>query len=83
VSVQNSFKKCGLEVNFEFENFFTSTFEAVLYIFRKDFPDCQIVVDNIEKNLSEESDTEVDARIGARSLVKETIFTISEKDSKK
>lgn len=61
LAVQSSFKKSGLNEKLDFECLFSTTFEAVLYIFRKDYPDSDIIVGNNEKDLTEESDPEDDA----------------------
>ena len=60
MAVQSSFKKTGFHEKFDFEFIFSTTFEAVLYIFRKDYPGTEIIVSGQEKN-NEESDPEDDA----------------------
>ena len=57
VAVRSSLKK--FKVKYDPEFFFSTTFEAVLYIFRKDYPDSKLIVNgNYEK--TDDSDPEED-----------------------
>jgi len=61
LAVTSSFKRSGLDEKFDFESIFSTTFEAVLYIFRKDYPGTALVIDD-EKERREESDPEDDVK---------------------
>jgi hypothetical protein len=43
--VQNSFKKTGMDEKLDFDFIFSTTFEAVLYIFKKNYPSHEILLD--------------------------------------
>ncbi len=49
MSVQNSFKKVGVKDSFLNEVFYPSTFDAVMNIFTKEFPDQEIIFGNERK----------------------------------
>ena len=94
MAVQSSFKK--YEFKEIFENMFPSTFEAVLYIFRKEFPNFQIIEDGQSQDcsifeedefiiMSNESERETEERIKAVVdeiyLVAKNSLRFSDKDS--
>ncbi len=56
VAVRTQFKKFNLK--YDTECFFPTTFEAILFIFRKDYPDNEIIVN--DNGQGEESDPEDD-----------------------
>ncbi len=59
VVVQDSFKKFCLNEKIQPEFLFPCIFEAVLYIFRKQYPDYEMIANGNEKN-TKESGTEYD-----------------------
>lgn len=50
-----------MDEKFDFECVFSTTFEAVLYIFRRDYPGNAMIIDD-DKDCREESDPEDDAK---------------------
>ncbi len=58
MSVQNSFKKIGVKDSFLDEVFYPSTFDAVMKIFTKKFPDLEIIYGN-EKKFSQQYENEL------------------------
>lgn len=56
--MRTQFKKFGLDSKFDMDSFFSTTFEAVLHIFRKDFPDSEILREENSNQRDEESDPE-------------------------
>lgn len=60
LAVTTLFKKSGHEERFDFDAFFSTTFEAVRYIFRKDYPGNEMITDVDGKERAEESDPEDD-----------------------
>lgn len=65
LAVTNSFKRFGLDKKFDFECLFSTTYEAILFIFRKDYPGNEIVTADQLKDKTEESDPEDDANYPA------------------
>ena len=61
MAVRSSFKKSGLHEKLDFECLFSTTFEAVLCIFKNDYPENEIVGNGDVEKRQEESDPEDDA----------------------
>ncbi len=78
MSVQNSFKKVGVKDSFLNEVFYPSTFDAVINIFAKEFPDQEIIFGN-ERKFSGQYGIEITPDTNGHYQINDEIYSKEEK----